>query len=175
MKTTIIKAFVVLTCMVMGVTSIARGQVYSNGYYYYHSETSDQMLIIKFDGRKAIMRYVTTCPMNEKSVRLGLKRDPNCYEIDFTGSYTGSLSQYIFEYYSEKRDYTIYTCTYRFNSGVMMTAWGIQPTFTETKYYVAVSSDKQTLLYWSENSERKAKYIKVDKSHYLPKDDFFDE
>lgn len=175
MKTTIIKTFVVLACMMMGLTSIARGQVYSNGYYYYHSETSDGMLIIKFDGRKAILRYSTVIPCEERIVRSHLKEDPNYFEKDFTGSYTGGLSQRIFEYYSEKNGYTIYTCIYKSNSGARMTAWGIQPTYTEDKVHIAVSSDKQTVLYWYETDNGKRKFIKVDKSHYLPKDDFFDE
>lgn len=176
MKTTKIKTFIVLACMMMGVTSIARGQVYSNGYYYYHSETSDKMLVIKFDGSKAIYRHNSgEVPNSEKYIRGTLKSNPNFYEIDFTGTYTGGLSQDIYEYYTTKGDYTIYCHIWKEWNGATLTMFGPQPTFTEKKIYIAVSSDKQTVLYWHEGSERKSKFIKVDKSHYLPKDDFFDE
>lgn len=55
-----------------------------------------------------------------------------------------------------------------------MTLMGYQPTYVTTWYYIAVSSNKETILQWAEDGS-KTRYVKVDKSFYLPKDDFFDE
>lgn len=175
MKSTFIKTALMLACMTLGISSIARGQVYSSGYYYYHSETSDKMLVIKFDGSKAIYRHNSgEVPNSEKYIRGNLKSNPNFYEIDFTGKYTGNLIQDIYEYYSTKGDYTIYRYGSKSWAGEQMTLMGYQPTYVTTWYYIAVSSNKETILQWAEDGS-KTRYIKVDKSFYLPKDDFFDE
>jgi len=168
-----LKALVVLACITMGFANVARGQVYSSGYYYYHSETDDEMLILKFNGRTATLRN-SGGPLSESIVRSNLKRDPNYYEQDFSGGYKGSLFQSIYEYYSTKGDYTIYRYGSKSWAGGQMTLMGYQPTYVTTWYYIAVSSNKETILQWAEDGS-KTRYIKVDKSFYLPKDDFFDE
>lgn len=168
-----LKALVVLACITMGFANVARGQVYSSGYYYYHSETDDEMLILKFNGRTATLRN-SGGPLSESIVRSNLKRDPNYYEQDFSGGYKGGLFQDIYEYYSTKGDYTIYRYGSRSWAGGQMTLMGYQPTYVTTWYYIAVSSNKETILQWAEDGS-KTRYVKVDKSFYLPKDDFFDE
>lgn len=169
-----VKTFVMLICITLGFANVARGQVYSSGYYYYHSETDDGMLVIKFNGRTATYRTSNTDPIPERVLRSDLKRNPGYYEVDFSGTYKGDVFQRIYEYYSTKGDYTIYRYKHKILVGGQMTLMGIQPTYETIWYYIAVSSNKETILRWAEDGS-KTRYIKVDKGFYLPKDDFFDE
>ena len=180
-----LKSLFVLVCMTLGLTSIVEGQVYSSGYYYYHSETNDYMAVIKFNGRTAIFRSSSGANTTEEIVRTCLKQDPNWYEKDFSGDcikipgrnfYYNDVCQDIYEYDATKGDYTIYKNVYDYVD-LNDNTWIPGEPYPRTKQgirYIAVSSDKKTILKWS-NSSEKTKFVKVDKNFYLPKDDFFDE
>lgn len=154
-----LKALVVLVSIIIGFSNVAKGQVYSDGFLYFHGENINRVLVVKFDGNRAIIKICSgfTFGDEEPVLRRHLKEDPMYYET--------CPRLEVLEYDSEKSTYefSVYKITSAYWTGNYNA-----PTKNRTKY-LKISRDMRNLSYDKWN------YIQVDKEYYLPKDDFYDD
>lgn len=166
--------FVVLTCMTFGLSPIAMGQIYSSEYLYYHSDQSDVMVIIKFEGSSAICRSSGGFD-SEKAVRNHLKNDSRWYEREY--NIPKGRDELKYEYCSEESSYDWIVYKRKWSSMTTqcyVDGFEVKPVYNTGYCYIAVSKDKKKILKWCD-SDSKDYFSLVNKDFYLPKDEFYNE
>ena len=165
---------VVLACMIISFAGIAKGQVYSNGYLFYHQVDGDKMPIIKFNGRTAIFKYGSYLHgATEAGVKDWLKIDPQIIEKEISEY---DIHQREYQYNPDRstpaRD--VYECK------VHEAVWnGYGVTDMDNCYFIAVSKDLSSIITWKEyncdgNVKAKLYCTKVEKDDYLPPSNTYD-
>lgn len=165
-----IKYLVVLVCISIGISSVAKAQVYSGGTIYYKqtNSNSDYISIWEFNGRQALYKCRSSSPTESQSnIKTVMVKSPNAFDDHSTpGTYKvdgGWIKVIQAEYRPDipSSDRSVYKVH---------------------SFFVAVSSDLSTMISWTESSngviENKRYFIRIEKDDLLPQAinyDFLDD
>lgn len=170
MKTTIIKAFVVLTCMTLGIANVAKCQIYSSDICYYlpaGSNSKCDVTVAKFNG-STVFIWWSVCEIEKcfskgsdyfehMNWREGDTDVPYCHIKKY--EYVSSMSTSKREVYKkETREYVSI----------------VNDSYVKEEY-VAFSKDMSSYITWTilnkkeTGYETKKTYSKVPKEEFLPK------
>ena len=185
MKTTIIKIGIVLSCMVMGFTPIAKGQIYSSeDCFYARAGENEVCYVVKFQGSKVWLKRDY-----HSGVRHNLAKSKNYYEnevwydqkdgVDMY-EYVPSMSTSQREVYKRVIKSAIYKAgcySCRFYPSLGYSVGCGRHGYEEIQtYYVAFSKDKSSFIEWHVDADdvdkeirEKEAYTRIPKQDLMPK------
>ncbi|MBR1784798.1 MAG: hypothetical protein IJ760_05110 [Bacteroidales bacterium] len=187
---TISKTAIVLTFITLGITNVAKGQIYeSEACFYSQAGSSSVSRIVRFEGSRKLV-WVKTYFNRDKLAESKYyyeneswtdgKDQVQMYEYD----YSMSTSQRVVYKRVEKRkihDWQCAYCQYSTNFSCLNCpsigiGCGRHGYEDGDKYYVAFSKDKSSFIYWREaksdidkTPRDKTTYTRVPKKDLLPK------
>lgn len=193
MKTTIIKTFVVLACMTLGISNVAKCQIYSSEDCFYASVGSSSVsYVVKFEYSTD---RVWIKSVGHSTVRQNLAKDKNYYENETWTDGQNSVEMYEYvpsmstsqrEVYKRTNKVAIYSEQCAYNSLCSACCPGSPWTPSRAcgrhgykdgdSYYVAFSKDKSSYYRWyvsasdvDGNIRGKQTYTRILKEDLLPK------
>jgi hypothetical protein len=196
MKKTIIKAFVVLACMTVGITNVVRCQIYSNEDCFYASAGSSYVsYVVKFEYSTD---RVWIKSVSHSTVRRNLAQNRDFYEEETWTDGKNSVNMYEYDRSMSTSTREVYKrvtkiAIYDPNCRVAQASWGVNgckvfgfngtPTGCGAHgykdgdtYYVAFSKDKSSYYSWRVSANdvdgtirNKSTYTRIPKEDLLPK------
>ncbi len=179
--------WLVVLCMAMGISTMAKAQIYSSEDCFYSKEGSSSVeYVVKFEYSKdrAWLKSVS-----HSTVRTNLAKSEDFYENEVWTNGKNSVKMYEYDYNrstSEREVYKKATSITKFYYGIYEVhewdGWNRCETIDTGFDYVAFSKDKSTFIMWHEpknnydgKTQNMKNYTRVPKEDLLPKavnDDF---
>ena len=181
MKTTIIKSFVVLTFMTLGIANVAKCQIYSSEECYYIKAGANNpkdggpdvfVQVLSFEGNSLVHSYAWFSYI-KRELKKG--NDVLKKQLDYYQNSMGNR-------YSNQYNACQHITTYLYDSDMSTTKRMVYKSVYKSNYgngniilHIAVSNDKSSFIKWEgDNTNSKETFIRIDKDDLLPESANYD-